>query len=190
MASLGSQRAGTPTAIERLRRAVGSGELTDQRPGVEYLLFRCGETACAVALHQLREVLPAVPAAVPLPFSPFWLLGVFPLRTELVGLVDPAPVLLNGHTQVAVPRDQRLSAVLVAGEGDVTLGLAVRAVGDIALVEPYEITRNSAADGPVATAYAYGSYRPPTGGAPHVVIDLPQLLADLLRLLTEGPADG
>jgi chemotaxis signal transduction protein len=57
------------------------------------LLFVCAGVPCAAPLAELREALPTLPRTTPLPFSPPWLLGLFPLRTEIIGLVDPVPML-------------------------------------------------------------------------------------------------
>jgi chemotaxis signal transduction protein len=176
--------------MERLLSHIAQGtDPTEGRTGSEYLLFTCGQTRCAVPLPELREVLPALPAAVPLPFSPPWLLGVFPLRTELLGLVDPAPILLGDGAQQGPGAPQPTTA-LIAGEGDDLLGLAVSGIGDIALVQPEEILHDPTLDTPhVALPYAAGHYTPAAGGQPHAVVHLPRLVGDLLRALTEAAAN-
>lgn len=69
-----------------------------ERAGTEHLLFVCAGVPCAAPLAELREALPTMPQTIPLPFSPPWLLGLFPLRTEIIGLVDPTPLLLGQLT--------------------------------------------------------------------------------------------
>lgn len=188
--ALAAARAGTQAAMARLvRRAAGAADRVSVPLGDEHLLLTCAGMPCAVPLAQLREVLPALPATTALPYSPPWLLGVFPLRTELVALVDPVPVLCERP-----PADDestgRLAAVLVAGDGEECLGLAVAGVGDIAVVRAGEIVRDaSGLGGGVRSTYVAGWYAPP-GGRPAVILDLPRLVTDLLRELTEESADG
>ncbi len=178
----------TIAAMERLMSHIAQGtDPTEGRTGSEYLLFSCGQTPCAVPLPDLREVLPALPAAVPLPFSPPWLLGVFPLRTELLGLVDPAPILLGAAAPIA--ESTRPTTALVAGEDDGLIGLAVSEVGDIALVQPDEIVRDPTIDSPcVALPYAAGHYVSPSGGT-YAIVNMPRLVTDVLQALTEAAAD-
>ena len=61
----------------------------------QVLQFTCGAIRCAVPLAELRGWPSLLPPIVPLPFSPPWLLGVFPLRdaSEILGLADPLPML-------------------------------------------------------------------------------------------------
>lgn len=177
-------------ALERLLSHIAEGtDATEGRTGSEYLLFTCRQTPCAVPLHQLREVLPTLPRTVTLPFSPPWLLGIFPLRTELLGLVDPAPALFSDlSAEGATPSP---TTALVVGEGDTLLALAVTSVGDIARVQPEEIVPNSSPGGPpVAVSYARARYVPPGGGPAYAIVDLPRLLGDLLAALTEGATHG
>lgn len=181
----------TTDAMERLLIHIAQGtDPTEGRTGSDYLLFTCGHTPCAVPLTELREVLPSLPAVVPLPFSPPWLLGVFPLRTELVGLADPTPVLL-GATHGAEPDAPRPTTAFIVGDEDNLLGLAVSSVGDIAVVQPEEIVRDLALDGPqVALPYAAGHYLAPDGSRVYAIVHMPRLVADVLTVLTEAVANG
>jgi chemotaxis signal transduction protein len=176
--------------MEELLQRIAHGEQPGGgRDGTQYLLFRCGQTPCAVALTDLREVLPVLPAAVAMPFSPPWLLGLFPLRAELLGLVDPAPLLLSPTGQAAYEASA-LAMALVAEDDGVALGLAVAAVGAIALVPPEEVVPiTPAAVSAVAPTYAQGIYVSPRGGTPYTVVDLRRLVADLLARLREDAAD-
>ena len=178
-------------AMERLLSHIAQGtDPTEGRTGSEYLLFTCGHTPCAVPLTELREVLPSLPAAVPLPFSPPWLLGIFPLRTELVGLANPTPVLL-GATRGPEPDAPRPTTAIVVGDADNPLALAVSSVGDIAVVQPEEIVRDPALDGPqVALPYAAGHYLAPDGSRIYAIVHMPRLVADVLAALTEVAANG
>jgi chemotaxis signal transduction protein len=185
-----SARILSEAAMEKLLRSVAHGEQTAEgRAGTQYLLFRCGQTPCAVALVDLREVLPKLPAVVAMPYSPPWLLGLFPVRAELLGLVDPAPLLLTSAGQATYERSA-LSMALVAEHEGVALGLAVAAVGDIAQVPPDELVPITPdAVTAVARPYALGIYISPRGSTPYTVVDMRQLVADLLAALHEDAAD-
>lgn len=123
---LGPARRGRP---ERLvagepRRQAASGRLVFWIHGKRY----------AGALTALREVLAVVPPFTPVPLSPPWLLGIFPLRTELVTLVEPWPFLLRGEQSEATPSgDGVLSGAqaLLVGENGRLVALVVDRVGDI-----------------------------------------------------------
>jgi chemotaxis signal transduction protein len=179
-------------AMERLLSHIAKGtDPTEGRAGSEYLLFMCRQTPCAVPLHELREVLPSLPRTVSLPFSPPWLLGIFPLRTELLGLVDPAPILLGARAPESASPASLPTTALIVGEGDTLLGLAVASVGDIALVHPDTLVPAPfTSDTPLTGTYAPARYVPPSGGPEYAMLDLPRLTADLIRALTEGAAHG
>lgn len=163
----------------------GGGE-TDAR-AKEYLFFTCCQIPCAVELHELREVVRTVPESVPLPFSPPWLLGVFSLRTEILGLVDPAPMLLGsgwvaGHTATHPP-----AATLIAGGETPLLGLAVESVGEIVQIAPHEIVPLVAPDQvSAAPSYVRGRYHPTGAPYPRAVVDLAPFVAAVVRTLDEG----
>lgn len=171
------------------------------------LFFRCAGTDCAASLAALREVLPQCPAALPLPHSPPWFLGVFALRAELVGLADPAPLLFDfdsptGHAPVAAPPAHGVA--LLVGTGAQTLAWVVESIGATA---PLALsTGDDEADGvsvvdmvggnpnapesTVAAAYARGTVMRAGGrGQRYVVIDVEALLADMLRALEERSAN-
>ena len=183
-------RALSDMEIERLAQRVAHGEQPDAgQVGEQYLLFRCGQTPCAVALMDLREVLPKLPAVVAMPYSPPWLLGLFPLRAELLGLVDPAPMLLSTNGQASYDASA-LSMALVVEHENTALALAVAAVGDIAQVPPDELVpiTPDAVTG-VLRPYALGIYVSPRGGTPYTVVDTRRLVVDLLAALSEDAAD-
>src|SRR5262249_13395582 len=62
-------------------------------PNVPHLRFRVASSSCLLPLDRLGGVLAERPRLIHLPYSPEWMLGVFPHRTGLVALVDPVPVL-------------------------------------------------------------------------------------------------
>ncbi len=96
---------GTPGALDRLlAQAEGGIPPEETAAGTELLVFLCGAAPCAAHLHALREVVPTLPEFTLLPASPPWLLGVCALRTDLLGLVDPAPMLLgNSPSELYAP---------------------------------------------------------------------------------------
>src|SRR5579862_7237302 len=93
---LATARASRATAVAQLlQQAEQTSNAARTTVGVEHLLFVCANIPCAVPLTDLREALPTLPQTTPLPFSAPWLLGIFPLRTEVIGLADPIPLLLG-----------------------------------------------------------------------------------------------
>ena len=193
--------------LEHLRYGVRSGAKPGEpRLGTEYLLFACADAPCAVPLKALREVRLSLPQVVLLPFSPDWLIGIFPLRTQLLALVDPAPLLLGrATTQVGSWQQserthsslyrRRVSAPLVnsffpttallVGEGEGVLALAVAAVGDIVLIPDEQIFSPSTAPIPIPEKYVSGIYLPSSGDQRTMILDMQQVLADLLLGLVE-----
>jgi chemotaxis signal transduction protein len=204
VADVGQDPSGTLALLLHRREMVRTA--LDLASGTEHLLFVCADIRCALPLMALREVLPSVPHVVPLPFSPDWMLGIFPLRSEMMGIADPAP-LLFGHADDAVrathlsppaPHGENGSPfrpgpprtpVLVIGTEARALALAVGAVGDIARIQPAEVlspaTALSSGPMPCAEAYVAGIYRPADGGSPHIILDAERLLEDLLDALEE-----
>ena len=206
-------RANTVDAMERLLETAQSGEQPKPLPtGMGYLLFVCAGRECAVPLSVLREVLPAVPRAVYLPFSPEWMLGIFPLRNEMVGLVDPVPVLTHRESSAssdvlevatsplaldssshgrsgAFAPERAPATALIVGSEERCLAWAVESVGDIALVQDDELHEpdESLLRGvPFARRYVAGMYTPHSAPAHAVVLDAEALLADLLGALDAG----
>lgn len=116
--------------------------------GQQYLLFWLGAWPCLVRLAELREALPAVPRHVALPFSPRWLWGIFPLRTDIVALIDPLPMLTLGPEAARHASDTSLAPLastagfglaeppraLVVGEDEHQLALLVDRIGDIYVI--------------------------------------------------------
>jgi chemotaxis signal transduction protein len=165
-----------------LQQTHPSDSVADEAIGSQYLLFTCGGVRCAVALRALREVLPQVPAAVPLPHSPPWTLGVFALRSELIALVDPAPVLLGERST----RERvQVGAALLVGEGPRTLGWAVGDIGAIRVIRPEEISPLPSPAVPVWERYALGVCTPASAEDTYVLLDADRLLDDLLNELEE-----
>lgn len=209
---MAAARASTVDAMERLLETAQTGELSHQLPaGTGYLRFVCAGRECAVPLLALREVLPAVPQTVYLPFSPDWMLGIFPLRNEMLGLVDPVPFLTRHDASPAfseasaphrVPENappgrsgdgvanRRASATaLVVGSEDRCLAWAVESVGDIALVQDGElhyIGEQTTRILPFARRYVTGVYTPRESNAQVLVLAAETLLTDLLDALEAG----
>lgn len=204
---LAAARSDVPGSLEHLLRRVETAhDALERVSGVEYLLFVCADIACAVPLAMLREVLPSVPKTVPLPFSPDWMLGIFPLRSEMLGLVDPAPLLLGSVDgaisssfipsvertgQRASPFGPGLSSrpALVVGDETRSLAWAVSGVGDIAVVQEADLlTPGDVASRvtlPFDERYVSGLYIPGDDAGRYVVLQADRLLDDLLAALEE-----
>lgn len=185
---------------------VADRRAAEQQPGEDYLRFLCAGVPCAAPLRMLKEVLLTAPQPVFLPFSPRWMLGICPLRLELVGLVDPVPMLLGGlgdgpafmPAESSTPAFPTLSldgsdhdslpALVLSDEGT-TLACVVQAVGDVARITAQEIAsspeRITAARLPFVDRYVAGIYAASPGDQPHVVLNIGQLLTDLVEALRE-----
>lgn len=210
-------RANTAGVMERLLLQAQTGEAPfEELGGTEYLLFTCGGVACGVPLAALREVLPTLPQITPLPASPEWMMGIFALRTELIALVDPAPLLLDnaeqpphlhqsatyqpasappapsrGHSQPT--SDDIPQSALIVETGERCLAWAIALVGDIVRLDDHEIVPHT----PVATAdarevrrrYVAGEYVMPQNGRRYTLLQTELVLDDVLHALEEEP-DG
>ncbi len=207
---IAAARANTAEALEQLLQSAQSATgAPEPRAGTEYLLFACADVPCAVPLTALREVLVSVPQTVALPHSPDWLLGIFPRRSEILGLVDPAPMLLgrSGTAPSLAPNglpatitSERVAAeaggvaaerwALVIEISGRSLAWVVRGVGDIALVQDSELDEASdpAHQGAlqVREQYVTGVYRYPGSEDRFVILRTEQVLDDLLAALEES----
>jgi chemotaxis signal transduction protein len=116
---------------ERLARlTAGTQEFLDA-PG--RLHFCVDGQQYSTALSGLREALTALPAVSPLPFSPPWLLGLFPLRTDFVPLVDLRAV-LHGVRKPHEANDAEpayIEQALLVGEDGRLLAFGVDRIGQI-----------------------------------------------------------
>ncbi len=191
--------AGSSQQEEDLLRALARAEAgldteSDTPPaGDEYLLVWLQSTPCLVLLNQLREVLPSIPQHIALPFSPQWMWGIFPLRTELVALVDPWPI-LSGLSDTESLADARFHAdeamrALVIGEDDHLLGLLVSQVGAIFVLnaeERIEPGRDQAAG--VLPHYVTGSFSLEGVERLALCLDVSRLANDVLSAIEEQPA--
>ena len=184
----------------------GASSVEDAEPaGEEYLLFWLGESPYLAPLAELREALPGVPRHVALPFSPRWLWGIFPLRTDLVILVDPLPTLLYGPDTARQMDDVNASRpiptpafapeeppqALVIGEGEHVLALLADRIGDIhALHTEEQRPADSLAERDLAPLpqYVAGAYAIAGLEREALVLRLAALAEDILSALEERPA--
>lgn len=191
---LAAARDTAPEAMARLLQAAGDAPASTAR-GVEYLLFACANVPCALPLTALREVMRATPETIPLPHSPPWMRGLFPLRTEVLALVDPAPMLLGRQHLPAVDTPARPSGAhdtamaLIVGSGARSLAWLVDSVGAIAAIEATDVRAASGADLPPRERYVTGLYADARTGARYALLDAERLLDDLLGAIAEGGRD-
>ncbi len=201
---------GQRTAPERAQHSNEDGAAPMGDP---YLRFTCADVACAAPLTLFREVLPTLPTTVALPFSPPWVLGLFALHTELIGLVDPAPHLFESpglqglsrarahNGQVIVPGSRKAPGenwrlaepgsgptALIIGAGERMLALAVSGVGDLRYVQPEEIhpfdaTAHAQPSRIPAGRFSLGMLAQPDGQAVAHIIKIDALLDSLLNAL-------
>lgn len=199
------------TLLRELERAETGAALTAIPADVgmeEHLLFWLGETPYLAPLARLREVLPNTPPYVALPFSPTWLWGIFPLRTDLVALVDPAPLLLHGPEAARRLTDgeSRRAAVwsgasyvetpraLVVGEGEQVVALVADRLGAICTLRledrtPYTPDTTSGAPTPQKD-YIAGVYQLPDQSQPALALQIERLCSDIFAAIKERPEDG
>jgi chemotaxis signal transduction protein len=204
---LAAARIGAPGAVDQLLAEAERGALPADAPaGTGLLVFLCGSAPCAAALGLLREVLPMLPQFASLPASPPWMLGVFALRTEMLALVDPAPILLgmdpgdlyvpllttrHPYSDSAFPAPPTgplgLTMAIVAGEGERALGLAVSAIGDLVRADDDELVTDATtltrAASPIAERYIAGIYTPRGTTDHYAILHIERLVEDLLRAL-------
>lgn len=205
---LAAARRGTPEAIDALLKRAEEGQLLSVAPeGREYLLCGCGDLVFTVPLAQLREVLPTLPEVVPLPFSTPWLFGIFALRTDMLGLVDPLPA-LTGHlspgsagtpgkaSTATTQRDAtptspavRFTTALIVGEGERSIALAMSSIGEIILARDEEIVSEVDTQPQPGTSidarYISGAYQPPDSTITCPILAVDRLLSDILARLEE-----
>lgn len=165
--------------------------------GDQYLLVWLQSIPCLVLLSQLREVLSSIPQHVALPFTPQWMWGIFPLRTDLVALVNPWPI-LSGSSASESSADERFHAneamrALVIGEDEHLLGLLVTQVGAIVVlkaeerIEPgIEPDAEQAAD--ILPHYVTGSFALEGVERQALCLDVSRLANDILSAIEEQQA--
>ncbi len=209
-ATLLTRSGGRYTHLEHMLRRLQDEDLPEEPPSdKQFLLFACGGVLCAAPLINFREVLPVLPQPTALPFSPPWALGICILHAELIGLVDPAPMLL-GQPDIPIlrwrsPVSPTLGGIqplpvkashsgvhaghaLVIGEGERSLAFAVQAVLDIVASDDDEIVALDAPDHPAlgcAEAYTAGFLLPKDAAESYTIVRVDALLADLLTALEE-----
>ena len=207
---LAEARVGIPGALDRLlAQAEGETPPAELPAGTDLLVFLCGSAPCAASLHWLREVLPTLPHFAPLPGSPPWVLGVCALRAEILGLVDPVPMLFgtgpnelyapvlaprrpySGTTFPAPPTGPLgLTMAIAVGEGERTLCLAVSAIGDLVRAHDDELATDPEAfvraASPIAERYIAGIFTPRDTTDHYTVLRIDCLVDDLLRALEPG----
>jgi chemotaxis signal transduction protein len=163
--------------------------------GPEFLTFSCGSIACATPLATIREVVDSIPALATLPDSPAWFLGVFQLRTEILGAADMRPILLedaSGATDVS-PHESYSSLTgreraIVVGTGARSLALLVEGIGDILSLRPHEILSDLVehpAFGAIAQRYRRGLLSPEIHQTRFALVALDALLVDALNAVTD-----
>ncbi|HEX9035584.1 MAG TPA: chemotaxis protein CheW [Ktedonobacterales bacterium] len=141
------------------------------------------------ALNAMREALLNVPRFTPLPFSPTWLMGLFPLRTDLVTLVD-LRLLLDSLEGQEREYEHDLAAdvgqALLVGEPGRLVAFRVDRIGEISTA-PNEEMDTSASDSDVkrlASSYVERIYHGANSdGGGIIALNLTSLYVDVLEKL-------
>lgn len=189
------------------------GEPVTLPTGVPHLVCELTGIPCLLPLAQLRGVVRELSALTRFPFAPTWLLGVFPYRTEVLALVDPAPLVFGHEVSVAASAHGHMSdtrivtaatqpiatldgpCAAIVGGGDRSLALrldrahAVVFVPEAAVSAPTTDRPEEAAATGVVGRYLAGVWKPEPAAAPHAILAIERVLADLLERLEED-ADG
>lgn len=156
------------------------------------LLFWVGGVRYSGALQALREALPAIPCVTPLPFSPPWLLGLFPLRTELVSLIDPQLFLRDvAATGGAIEAETRLNGkqALLIGESGRMIALVVDRFGDIVSAATSPELPDSAPEALVVLNADVARHTGIEGGEMTQELDLAALYVDVIAKLEAWARD-
>lgn len=131
-----SDAAGAASIEHQLQQRLDAARGRERDSGViaERLVFTIDGSPYSASLASLHEALSEIPTAVALPFSPHWLIGLFPLRTDLVALVDARGLLAGGvdlepQTHPVVPLTDKQA--LVIGETGRLIAIVVERIGDI-----------------------------------------------------------
>jgi chemotaxis signal transduction protein len=179
-----------------MREPQTGGATGERHP--DFLTFSCAGIACAAPLGAIREVLTALPVIASLPDSPAWFLGVFQLRTDILGGADLG-LLLTGRakSEAGAPTLDTYPALtghersIIVGAGARTLALLVESIGDILTLEAHEILSDlidHPAFGAIAQRYRLGLLAPDGAQTRFALIALDTLVTDALNALTDQEA--
>ncbi len=162
----------------------------------ERLLFWIDGRPYSAALTSLREALPTIPTASPLPFSPSWLVGLFQLRTDLVTLIDPRP-LLSDDLDITPANDQITPVegeqALLVGEAGRLIAFVVDRLGDIVSASAEATPPSDEEIAQLSIARRYAAEERLLDGAGHTVpvaLNLTMLYEDVIRKLEVWSRDA
>jgi len=193
-----SMPAGDQTALDDMLRRLELGQATTQAEAFEpqYLLFECGHINCAVPLADLREVRNTVPRTIPLPGSPDWMLGIFPVRSEMLALVDPIPALFGRLEQTVAPVGPlpapalERASVMIVGTGERSLAFVVDSYSGTPTGHGHELDTSAQmlvrTGLPFVARYVAGIYAPADTDRRYAVLEADHLLSDLIAALEEA----
>lgn len=176
---------------ERLSHLDAGAEEAPEAPG--HLRFWVGGQQYSTPLSGLRQALTSLPAVSPLPYSPPWLFGLFPLRSDFVALLDLRALLGDVTATGKLDRAESgyeasyIDQALLVGEDGRLIAFGVDRIGQIAnLREPHaqpgdvsEIHGSSAR----YTGANVSSDAPDPAGV--IVLDLAQTYDDAIAQLEE-----
>lgn len=177
---------------ERLARLNEGGGERIETPG--RLLFWIEGAPYSAALSALRGALPNLPEITSLPLSPAWLVGLFPLRTDLVTLIDLG-LALRTSSEGSDSGAERLTVArhaLLIGEAGRLIAFLVDRIGDIysdalPAVNP---GGNAVIATPGASAYIETVHQAPTGDAVVAGLDLTRIYGDVMAKLEAWARDA
>jgi chemotaxis signal transduction protein len=151
-------------------------------------------------LNALREALPALPTPTPLPFSPRWLLGLCPLRTDFAALVDLRAYLRDAHPDNALGKTleeaetglaSAIEQALLVGEAGQLIAFGVDRIGEISNERDPQLAADLAFGHPIPERYVKGMYSPGVpDGDPIIALHLLTIHADVVTRLEEWSRDA
>jgi chemotaxis signal transduction protein len=176
-------------------RLTGLNQGADERiesPG--RLLFWIEGIPYSTALSALRGALPSLPEITPLPMSPTWLVGLFPLRTDLVTLINLTVALRDGPT--VAPENEASGAVaqhaLLIGESGRLMAFLVDRIGDI-FAENAQVSLPSGIEPGTtigADQYVEVVNRSPSGKMGVAGLDIARIYSDMMAKLEAWARDA
>ena len=172
-------------------RPARTPDVEAERPEAhERLLYWIAGARYSSPLESLREALPVIPSPTLLPFSPVWLFGLFPLRTELVSLIDPRPFLDNaagfgGEHDIGGGGTQ----ALLVGETGRLIALVVDRIGDITGDTPVGARSGDVGEMAGGAVPDVGSASVTAGGEAAMALDLSALYVGVIARLEAWARD-
>lgn len=143
------------------------------RPG-DYLGFNLAGEGYAIPINQVQEVI-SLQTLTPVPEAPSWLNGVFPLRGNIIPLIDLREQLGMSHSKEISPEACAVILRLRRNGDPITVAISVDEILDVADVQASEITPPPDLGSRVETKYLLGM-RSSDNGRVTFILDMDRIL--------------